>query len=368
MTKIGRNAPCPCGSGKKYKKCHADRPMELKKLALEKAGALFRQRMAAERRRQEQFGHVRPIMHVDAWGKKLVAVGGRIYFNDNPKMAFYEFLQSHLRSTLGAQWWKAEAAKPNIARHRLAQWQAHAEELMRSEQPDERGRFLIPRDGIITALMTLAYDLYVVRDNTEFQERIVERLRLRDSFEGVRYELMVAATFVRAGFKVRPEDDSKTEKHPEFVATHRETGFEIAVEAKARNRRQSDRNPTRAGVEDLVDTAASQGIKGKPFALFVDVVMPPSDSDQPPSWANEVDQTVQDVVQKHGGMPGPFDWVVFTNTPHRFGEPGGADPPRQWVEWVPRATRVPFEIHEVVIQALQQYGAIPDFETDSQQV
>jgi preprotein translocase subunit SecA len=21
-TKVGRNAPCPCGSGKKYKKCH----------------------------------------------------------------------------------------------------------------------------------------------------------------------------------------------------------------------------------------------------------------------------------------------------------------------------------------------------------
>lgn len=22
--KIGRNTPCPCGSGKKYKKCHSD--------------------------------------------------------------------------------------------------------------------------------------------------------------------------------------------------------------------------------------------------------------------------------------------------------------------------------------------------------
>jgi uncharacterized protein YecA (UPF0149 family) len=24
MGKIGRNAPCPCGSGKKYKRCHLD--------------------------------------------------------------------------------------------------------------------------------------------------------------------------------------------------------------------------------------------------------------------------------------------------------------------------------------------------------
>jgi uncharacterized protein len=28
-TKIGRNDPCPCGSGKKYKKCCADKPVTL---------------------------------------------------------------------------------------------------------------------------------------------------------------------------------------------------------------------------------------------------------------------------------------------------------------------------------------------------
>ncbi len=26
MARIGRNAPCPCGSGKKYKKCCMDKP------------------------------------------------------------------------------------------------------------------------------------------------------------------------------------------------------------------------------------------------------------------------------------------------------------------------------------------------------
>ncbi len=29
MEKVGRNDPCPCGSGKKYKKCHMDREQEL---------------------------------------------------------------------------------------------------------------------------------------------------------------------------------------------------------------------------------------------------------------------------------------------------------------------------------------------------
>lgn len=28
--KVGRNDPCPCGSGKKYKNCHFGKPMEQK--------------------------------------------------------------------------------------------------------------------------------------------------------------------------------------------------------------------------------------------------------------------------------------------------------------------------------------------------
>ncbi|MGD8986001.1 MAG: SEC-C metal-binding domain-containing protein, partial [Desulfobacteraceae bacterium] len=29
MKKVGRNDPCPCGSGKKFKKCHMGREDEL---------------------------------------------------------------------------------------------------------------------------------------------------------------------------------------------------------------------------------------------------------------------------------------------------------------------------------------------------
>jgi SEC-C motif-containing protein len=366
MSKIGRNDPCPCGSGTKYKKCHLGRLADPTSPEFQaKAWALFDGKIAAERQRKQHFGEVRPIIHADAWGKKLVAVGSRIYFNDHPAISFPDFLQNYLRGTLGADWWKAEAAKPVIARHPVAQWQTHAEELMRSEKPDERGRYLIPRDGVISAFMALAYDLYIVRDNIEFQERIVDRLRLRDSFAGVRYELLVAATFVRAGFSVKPEDESSSTTHPEFVATHRDTGFVVAVEAKARNRRQSDRNPAKAGVDDLVAKAATQGPKDKPFALFVDVAMPPGDPNKPPSWLDEVDQTVKNVMEKHGGLPGPFDWVVFTNIPHQFGEPGGADPSRHWAEWLPRTTRISPAINQAVIAALQKYGIIPEFETGS---
>ena len=179
----------------------------------------------------------------------------------------------------------------------------------------------------------------------------------------MRYELLVAATFVRAGFEVEPEDESdSTTKHPEFVATHRTAKFVVAVEAKARNRRPSDRNPARAGVDNLIENAAEKAPRDMPFALFVDVAMPPEDRDKPPSWLDEVDQSVKQVVAKHGGMPGPFDWVFFTSIPHQFGLTGEPDPPRHYIDWVPRTTRVPTEIRAAIVTAVQQYGRIPEFE------
>lgn len=271
--KVGRNSPCPCGSGKKYKKCHIDGPLiNTKSPEFEaEAWALFDRKMADERKRKERFGDVRPIMHVDAWGKRLVGVGSRIYFNKDPEISFSDFLQTYLRGTLGPEWWKAEAAKPVIARHPIAKWQTHAEELMRGETRDERGRYSIPNDGLISSFMSLAYDLYIVRDNVKFQEAIVDRLKRSNHFSGVRYELLVAATLVRAGFSLEPEDDASLKPHPEFVATDKATKFVVAVEAKARNRRQNDLHPAKAQVDELVDKAAGQGHKGKPFALFVDV-------------------------------------------------------------------------------------------------
>ena len=45
MEKVGRNDPCPCGSGKKFKKCCAHKPLGPRKITVQKAGAGFMQRM-----------------------------------------------------------------------------------------------------------------------------------------------------------------------------------------------------------------------------------------------------------------------------------------------------------------------------------
>src|SRR4051812_21370619 len=176
--------------------------------------------MAAEKNRREQLGEGRPIIHTNARGKKLVSEGNTICSLD-PNANFSDFLREDRRVALGPEGWAGEMSKPLIGRHPIAQWQSHAEELLRAETPDDRGCYSITRDGLITAYVTLAYDLYIVKDNIRFQTQILDRLRRREHFAGVRYELLVAATFVRAGFQVEPEDESSSLTHPEFVATHR---------------------------------------------------------------------------------------------------------------------------------------------------
>jgi hypothetical protein len=129
---------------------------------------------------------------------------------------------------------------------------------MRDADRDELGRCLVTSAEIMSAYMTLAYDLWIVKDNVRLHARVIDRLQRRSDFAGVRYELLVAATFVRANFAVEPDDetDNRT-SHPEFVAMHRETGFIVAVEAKARDRALQCRPCSRRSMEPR-GTLASQ--------------------------------------------------------------------------------------------------------------
>jgi hypothetical protein len=119
-------------------------------------------------------------MHVDAFGKKLVGVGDTIY-SMHPHSTALDAFREHLRLTLGDGWWQQEATQHPLAQHAIARWQAHVDGLMRDADRDELGRCLVPSDAIMSAYMTPAYDLWIVRDNIRLQARITDRLRCRGS-------------------------------------------------------------------------------------------------------------------------------------------------------------------------------------------
>jgi len=107
------------------------------------------------------------------------------------------------------------------ARHLIAQWEAHATELARDQTPDGRGRYSIPRDGLVSAFITLAYDLYVVRDNIKFHEAPSK------GFDVATISLVCGTSSLSrqlscGRFQVEPEDESDgSSKHAEFAITDR---------------------------------------------------------------------------------------------------------------------------------------------------
>ncbi len=73
--KIGRNEPCPCGSGKKFKRCHGRHSSEPLGPPPEMLEAMMKAREAQETLRQHQQGLGRPIIGADFKGFRITAVG-----------------------------------------------------------------------------------------------------------------------------------------------------------------------------------------------------------------------------------------------------------------------------------------------------
>ncbi len=130
----------------------------------------------------------------------------------------------------------------------------------------------------------LAYDCYCLQSVNRLPEHLLVRLKNYEQFQGVRYELAVAAIIARAGFEISfLEDQAKCARHCEFIAKHKLTEQEIGVEAKSKHRvgilnhqREAVANGEgRLGVKNLFRKARSQKPDGVPYLIFFDVNLPP---------------------------------------------------------------------------------------------
>lgn len=104
--KIGRNQPCPCGSGRKYKRCCGSTLNDTSSPSSNFTSALERLK-ADELIRQQQQGLGRPIISINKKGQQLVAVGHTIYRSSKWK-TFPDFLSDYLKMVLGSEWGNAE--------------------------------------------------------------------------------------------------------------------------------------------------------------------------------------------------------------------------------------------------------------------
>jgi SEC-C motif len=372
--KASRNSPCPCGSGKKFKKCCGNVPQQWP-LRLPSVDAIALHRKAVEQAETEQgaYGHVRPVISANLHGRKIVAVGNSLHWSNDWK-TFSDFLFDYIRIVLGLEWGQAELAKPETKRHQILHWYAHVCEFQRLQKRNSQGLYKMSPDGITSAYLLLAYDLYVLRNHQNLQDVVVRRLKLPDQFQGARYELFIAATLIRAGCRLEFEDETDVaNKHPELAATHRTTGAVFDVEGKSRHRpgvlgqpgSKQRLSELKIGLHRLLNRG-SEKAGTRPLVLFVDLNLPPEYANTlNDQWIGEIRTEIGRVASKNCGV-WPFALAVVTSYPHHYGEFGRADPLR-WsyivepepIGWPPQR-----QIADDLEQSLGQYGNIPNFFPD----
>ncbi len=319
MAKIGRNQPCPCGSGRKYKKCHGSlQNPQLPAAIVSRLREVTERAMAQEVQRERQQGLGRPIISAEAFGRRFVAVKNRLMHSDKWR-TFHDFLVPYLATAMGAEWGNAELAKPLEQRHPIAVWYHY---LCEQQQVliEEPGKVHVGNmTGAVAAYMWLAYDLYALDHNVELQAKLIGRLKDVGNFPGARYEVFVAATLIRAGFELEFEnEDDRSSSHCEFVATHKRTRKKFSVEAKHRagSKFRLGRQLNRA----LAKQADHERI------VFIDINVPDDRAgSEVPEYLNAALVDLRAFEgRKINGRALPRAYLIVTNTPwqHHLGTEG----------------------------------------------
>jgi hypothetical protein len=374
MNKVGRNAPCPCGSGKKYKKCclvaSADSQIEPVPVEIIKR---FQEHQHNEIEREKLYGKTRPIIHNNFKGYKLVAVGSQMHWAKEEKWkTFPDFLLDYIKTTLGRDWGNAELKKPLEERHQILKLYDAMCRFQQKQTKDEDGIYEAIPNGAFAAYLSLAYDLYILRHHKALQEDIIRRLKHPDQYQGARYELFATATCIRAGFKIEFENEKDgSRKHPEFIATHIETGQKISVEAKSKHRegvlgfpgQQESDEEIKLRIGSLINQALKKE-SNYPFVIFVDVNIPPSVAERtlevPPP--NGIARTLDQIAKAIDGKD-LFNLILFTNHPHHYGRSDEPDQKKNVLAVISQKPKTVLTYPELLFslnQAALQYGHIPN--------
>ena len=336
----GRNDLCPCGSGIKYKKCCglSDRsyaatrpPIKFGRWRIENIKDLPpKERAIADQMNREvladQFSGPRSIS-AQFQDYTFRAIGNRLHYTPQKK-TYLDFIYDLLKHSLGKAWWDEQTALAPEKRHIVRVWNTSWHRSFQGQIPNAKSgaayRVQLTGDG--KELFTLADDLYRLQLAGKLPSKLMRRLRNREEFQGARYEIRVAAIMLRAGFEIEWADVNQA--HCEFYAIHRHTKVKVAVEAKSRRRPGTYHTPATASakswsagdVESLYNDAVSQNPGDRPFAVFIDVNLPPEPDKSPmqKSWVRDVMTMTENLPRPSEKDPDPVSMTAFTNYSWHF--------------------------------------------------
>lgn len=305
MKKIGRNDPCLCGSGKKFKKCCYGKTEAIPP----EVHLQFERLKAKQLQIEKQQGLGRSIISIEFKGYRLVAVGNRMYYSQKWK-TFHDFLLEYIRMIFGKDWGQAEFKKPFEERHPVVQWHEIAHKYMREHQGGNSTINTAPMTGAMSAYTNLSYNLYLLAHNVEIQERLIRRLKDISQFRGAQYETYVAAEFIKAGFslEIENEEDNRS-THCEFSAISKTTGRKYSIEAKARQPHKEN-----VGIGNQLYNALKKEAKHERI-IFIDLNVADFMKDVP-NIVSELKR--KEIDLKIDGQPAPSAYVFVTNHPFEY--------------------------------------------------
>ena len=180
--KIGRNAPCPCGSGLKFKKCCAtDKPAETSPQEYDQLlrDARFTPIVNASRNHRATVA-TRPVPSLVHENKRVRIVCNRVYFREL-KETFHEFLIHLLQSTLGKEWHDEQRSLPFEERHQIFKW-FHAlsnftKSLVENPRFQDGEHYGDSPTGDAQAVTALAYDLFHVLNAGPLPNDLIKALK-----------------------------------------------------------------------------------------------------------------------------------------------------------------------------------------------
>lgn len=391
MGKVGRNKPCPCGSGKKYKKCCYLKdilPQNPRVTKIESTPELAELKRKVEQENTERrkkyleplgiyINFVKPAIHQ---GKKFWTMGSRLYYERPPNETFHEFIVFVFTQTLGEVWRQEQDALPNNKRHfiyksylKYNDWRTK-----NATGGNKLGNLWATKpDGWTLAFTTLAFDVYCIMHTTNLPEVLLNRLKNYDQYQGARYEIAVAAIFARLGYKISFLDDLKiTTTHPEFIVIDPKSGEEISVEVKSRHREgvihtqghTPDDQLLWGDIQRLYRQAKKQNPKDKPFVVFIDLnspITPGVDWEKKP-WMRDIKKMFDKQPLLSPDTPDECTGVIFTNYSYHYQTENEAQPGEHLLTW-PLYAKYPIKNTLFVSQlekALSHYGNIPNLDVE----
>lgn len=299
---------------------------------------------------------------------RVVAIWNKVIFRPRTE-TFHEFLiEVPVKGTFGEDWYKKEVLKAEDEKHIVTHWlRAFHEEGQRNRPADHKAGQIYrgPATGATTELIALAHDLYMLQKVNRLPDPLADRLRNYNEFQGARYEVAIAAAFVKCGFEIEWLE-GRVGRHPEFIARNGRMQDEVAVETKSRRRPGVLHHPgvlppaeeLRADVDRLYRQALGQDIGDRPFAIFLDVNLPPTTA--PGIVAN----WQREIVDRWQNTPQQVALLGFTNFAwHYIGDQSALPAGPEFLLAVPANSARQLRSEETIrsLQAvLLTYGVCPN--------